>query len=134
MPSDSWFLLSTSKPILSRRTVGPNSEEDHLPVHPPSFASSRSGVFSPRKKGQFSNWRSQELVGSLPANHRRCGEGLIPLPPYPASHSDRSVGCELTPPLPEPLSGNPDKSEIPQDWCNRTEPGSNIGSSEAQTC
>ncbi|MEQ2226489.1 hypothetical protein ILYODFUR_027986 [Ilyodon furcidens] len=41
--------------------------------------------FSPRKKGQLSNWRSQELVSSLPANHRRCGEGLIPLPPYPAS-------------------------------------------------
>ncbi|MEQ2313728.1 hypothetical protein AMECASPLE_005024 [Ameca splendens] len=31
----------------------PTQRSIHLPVHPPSFASSRSGVFSPQKKGQF---------------------------------------------------------------------------------
>ncbi|MED6243776.1 hypothetical protein ATANTOWER_026722 [Ataeniobius toweri] len=32
----------------------PTQRSIHLPVHPPSFASSRNRVFSPRKKGQFS--------------------------------------------------------------------------------
>ncbi|XP_047234704.1 uncharacterized protein LOC124876180 [Girardinichthys multiradiatus] len=35
-------------------------------------------IFPSRRKDSFSNWRSQELVGSLPANRRCCGEGLIP--------------------------------------------------------
>ncbi|KAK5616597.1 hypothetical protein CRENBAI_005218 [Crenichthys baileyi] len=66
----------------------------HLPVHPPSFTSSRSGVFSPRKKGQFF------LTGDHRYQRAHClpttdvvGEGLIPLPPYPASHS---ITSELT--------------------------------------
>ncbi|MEQ2291282.1 hypothetical protein AMECASPLE_011853 [Ameca splendens] len=31
----------------------PTLRSIHLPVHPPSFDSCRSGVFSPQKKGQF---------------------------------------------------------------------------------
>ncbi|KAK5599042.1 hypothetical protein CRENBAI_026656 [Crenichthys baileyi] len=62
----------------------------HLPVHTPSFA------FSPRKKGQFfSNWRSQVPAGSLPANHRRCGEGLYP----PTSLSSLSLNNSGIDPL-----------------------------------
>ncbi|MEQ2293552.1 hypothetical protein AMECASPLE_034727 [Ameca splendens] len=76
--------------------LDPTQRSIHLPVRRPSFASSRSGVFFPRKKGQLSNWRSQELVSSLPANHRRCGEGHIPLPPYPASHSVSPSNKSLT--------------------------------------
>ncbi|MEQ2285043.1 hypothetical protein AMECASPLE_027842 [Ameca splendens] len=74
----------------------PTQRSIHLPVHPPSFASSRSGVFSPRKKGQFSNWRSQELVGSLPANHRCCGEGLIPPTSLPSLSLNNSSIDPLT--------------------------------------
>ncbi|MEQ2282304.1 hypothetical protein AMECASPLE_039125 [Ameca splendens] len=90
-PSDTWFLL-----LSQGEPSDPTQRSIHLPVHPPSFTSSRSGVFSPRKKGQFSNWRSQELAGSLPANQRRCGEGLSPLPPYPASHSVSPSNKSLT--------------------------------------
>ncbi|MED6275190.1 hypothetical protein CHARACLAT_023976 [Characodon lateralis] len=78
--------------LLLGEPLDPTQRNIHLPVHPPLFASSRSGVFSPRKKGQLSNWRSQELFGSLPANYR---EGLIPLPPYPASHSITPVLTRL---------------------------------------
>ncbi|MEQ2256870.1 hypothetical protein ILYODFUR_028561 [Ilyodon furcidens] len=67
----------------------PTQRNIHLPVHP------SAEFFSPRKKGHFFNWRSQELVGSLPANHRCCGEGLIPLPPYPASRSITPVLTRL---------------------------------------
>ncbi|MED6233392.1 hypothetical protein ATANTOWER_011163 [Ataeniobius toweri] len=52
--------------------------------------------FSPRKKGQRSNWRSQELVGSLPANHRCCGEGLIPPTSLPSLSLNNSSIDPLT--------------------------------------
>ncbi|MED6241289.1 hypothetical protein ATANTOWER_007009 [Ataeniobius toweri] len=47
--------------------------------------------FPCRRKDSFSNWRSQELVGSLPANHRHCGEGLIPPTSLPSLSLTKSI-------------------------------------------
>ncbi|KAK5609928.1 hypothetical protein CRENBAI_013573, partial [Crenichthys baileyi] len=73
--SDSWSLLTTPKPILSRRTVGLYSEK-HSPARPPSIVRLKSQQrFFPRKKGQFfSNWRSQPLAEVFYASDR-----LLPL-------------------------------------------------------
>ncbi|MED6276208.1 hypothetical protein CHARACLAT_000903 [Characodon lateralis] len=52
--------------------------------------------FPRRRKDSFSNCRLQELVGSLPANHRRCGEGLIPPTSLPSLSLNNSSIDPLT--------------------------------------
>ncbi|KAK5618891.1 hypothetical protein CRENBAI_008461 [Crenichthys baileyi] len=66
----------------------------HLPIHPPSFASSHSGAFPRGRKDSFflTGDHRYQLAHCLPTTDA-VGKDLIPLPPYPASHS---ITPELT--------------------------------------